>query len=39
MLTDNPKTKQVTELSVTCFSIQRRGRDSTDEVGEPIPNK
>ena len=26
LLTDNPKTKQVTELSVTCFSIQRRER-------------
>ena len=26
LLTDNPKTKQVTDNSVTCFSIQRRGR-------------
>ncbi len=28
LLTDYHQKKQVTELSVTCFSIQRRGRDS-----------
>ena len=36
LLTDNPKTKQVTELSVTCFSIQRRGRDSNPRNSCPF---